>query len=154
MDSIDGFLSGHIGDGPAHFKSPTLTDNFHKTSPDSDLTINGKYPHLDNAAVNHLKSDTESGFDESSSQMSRSGIDDGVYIGMEASGMVRSPSSDQLSVDQLIAELKTVAIGWKSFRNVNSCACATPFDYYVKKVSKIVRPSVKNGERKYSYKQP
>ncbi|XP_059168052.1 myotubularin-related protein 6-like [Physella acuta] len=133
MDSIDGFLSGHIGDGPAHSKSPPLTDNFHKASPDSDLTINGKYPHLDNAAVNHLKSDTESGFDESSSQMSRSGIDDGVYVGMEASGMVRSPSSDQLSVDQLIAELKTVAIGWKSFRNVNSCACATPFDYYVKK---------------------
>lgn len=133
MDSIDGFLSNHIGDGPVNTKAPMLDNNFHKNSSDSDLTINGRQ--LDNAAVNYLKSDTESGFDESSSQMSRSGIDEvGICNGLEASSLVRSPSSEQLSVDQLLAELKTVAIGWKSFRNVQNCSCATPFDYDVKKV--------------------
>ncbi|KAH9494581.1 Myotubularin- protein 8 [Bulinus truncatus] len=132
MDSIDGFLSNHIGDGPINTKSPMLDHSFHKNSSDSDLTMNGRQ--IDNAAVNHLKSDTESGFDESSSQMSRSGIDEvGICNGMEGSNLVRSPSSEQLSLDQLLAELKTVAIAWKSFRNVQSCSCATPFDYYVKK---------------------
>ncbi|CAG5123118.1 unnamed protein product, partial [Candidula unifasciata] len=76
MDSIDGFLINHIGDGSAVSNSNT------------DLTPNGRLPHLEGITGNHLKSDSESGFDESR---------------------------------------------WKSFRNVQNCSCATPFDYYVKK---------------------
>ena len=86
-------------------------------------------------SLNHIKSDSESGFDEVSSQLSRSGgVDELTGVGGGGGGMLRSPSSDQLTVEQLIAELKTVAIGWKSFRNVFSCSCASPFDHYVKKV--------------------
>lgn len=134
-DSIDGFLSGHIGDGLNPSKSPIRDDSFHKRSPDCEPIINGRFPHLDSVTNNHLKSDSESGFDESSSQMSRSGFEDGgVYTGMEASGIMRSQSSDHLSLDQLLAELKTVATAWKSIRSVQNCSCATPFDYYVKKV--------------------
>ena len=81
--------------------------------------------------LSHGKSDSESGFDESSSQMSRSGIEENAFM----SSMVRSPSSDNLSEDMLRAEVKTVACEWKSLRNVMTCSCATPFDYYVKKVS-------------------
>ena len=51
------------------------------------------------------------------------------------SSMVRSPSSENLSEDMLRAEVKTVALDWKSLRHVLTCSCATPFDYYVKKVS-------------------
>ncbi|XP_005111133.2 myotubularin-related protein 6 [Aplysia californica] len=131
MDSIDGFLSGHIGDGPAPSKSSNHDDSM-KNCIDLEPTLNGRLAaQADAVTGNHIKSDSESGFDECSSQMSRSGIDD---VGaLELSGLVRSPSSDQLSVDQLIAELKTVAVDWRSFRNVQSCSCASPFDYYVKK---------------------
>lgn len=135
MDSIDGFLINHIGDGLALSKSPIQDENAHNNSSNPDLTPNGRLPHLEGITVNHLKSDSESGFDESSSQMSRSGFDEvGVYIGLEASGLARSPSTDNLTLEQLILELKSVAVGWKSFRNVQNCSCATPFDYYVKKV--------------------
>ena len=80
--------------------------------------------------VNLGKSDSESGFDESSSQMSRSGIEDSTLM----LSMVRSPSSDNLSEDVIRAEVKTVAADWNSLRHVLTCSCATPFDYYVKKV--------------------
>jgi hypothetical protein len=134
MDSIDGFLSSHIGDGPNVAKSPIQEDSFHKINSSTDLALNGRFPHLDGITASHLKSDSESGFDESSSQMSRSGIDDvGPYVGMEASGIVRSPTGDQVSLEQLITELRSVALGWKSFRSVHNCSCATPFDYSMKK---------------------
>ena len=87
-------------------------------------------------SLNHIKSDSESGFDEASSQLSRSGGVDELAGGGGMS-MVRSPSSDMLTLEQLVAELKTVAIGWKSFRNVFNCSCASPFDHYVKKVGVI-----------------
>ena len=83
--------------------------------------------------LGHMKSDSESGFDESMSQMSRSGVDEGPFT--LQSSMIRSPSSENLSEDLLRAEVKTVASDWRTLRNVVTCSCATPFDYYVKKVS-------------------
>lgn len=150
MDSIEGYLSGHIGDN-SNTSTNIVTPNFcnHKTSPfdveplemvpltskgsfDSEAQLEGSKGTSMGGSMNHMKSDSESGFDEASSQLSRSG---GVeeLVGGAGGGMVRSPSSDHLTVEQLVAELKTVAVGWKSFRNVYSCSCASPFDHYMKK---------------------
>ena len=119
MDSIEGYLSSHIGDVSVTGKTGGAGDVMaHSTN--SEPPINGRQP------VVSLKSDSESGFDESSSQMSRSGLDD-------TTGLSRSASTDQLSLDQLLQELKTVAVGWRSFRGVHSCSCASPFDHYAKK---------------------
>ncbi|XP_076467720.1 phosphatidylinositol-3,5-bisphosphate 3-phosphatase MTMR8-like isoform X2 [Babylonia areolata] len=92
----------------------------------SDSIINGRLP-LE--GLSQGRSDSESGFDESSSQMSRSGMEESMLN----SSMVRSPSSENLSEDVIRAEMKTVACDWKSLRQVFTCSCATPFDYYVKK---------------------
>ncbi|XP_071086998.1 phosphatidylinositol-3,5-bisphosphate 3-phosphatase MTMR6-like isoform X1 [Haliotis cracherodii] len=116
MESLDGFLAGHIDELTLKIAEANHNDI---ESKDSDLS------------GNHVKSDSESGFDESSSQMSRSGIEDGYA--MDSSLLHRSPSSETLSLDQLLMELKTVAVEWRSFRNVHNCSCATPFDHYVKK---------------------
>ncbi|GFO09175.1 myotubularin-related protein 8 [Plakobranchus ocellatus] len=160
MDSIEGYLSGHIGDSPnANSSSSVAARNCHnhkivpagtpesaemgvltsKGSFDSEAQLESIKGTSRGGSLNHLKSDSESGFDEVSSQLSRSGgVDEitgggGGVSGGGGSSMPRSPSSDILSVEQLVAELKTVAIGWKSFRNVHSCSCASPFDHYVKK---------------------
>lgn len=136
MDSIEGFLSSHIGDGTTLSKSSYQDDSFHKRASDSDSHFIGRYLHLDSLTSNHLKSDSESGFDESSSQMSRSGFDDGGYYpGMDSSTVKRSHSAEHITMEQLIAEMKTVAIVWKSFCKVQSCSCATPLEYHVKKVN-------------------
>lgn len=37
--------------------------------------------------------------------------------------------------DQINAELASVAVDWKPFRNTTTCACSTPFDQIVGKVS-------------------
>lgn len=36
-------------------------------------------------------------------------------------------------VNQITSEINTVALDWKSLRNVTSCACSTPFDQFSKK---------------------
>ncbi|CAG5121603.1 unnamed protein product, partial [Candidula unifasciata] len=134
MDSIDGFLSSHIGDASIISKSSYQDDSFHKRPSDTDSHFIGRYLHLDGLTSNHVKSDSESGFDESSSQMSRSGFDDGgFYLGMDASTVKRSHSADHITMEQLITEMKSVAIVWKSFCKVQTCSCATPLEYHVKK---------------------
>lgn len=37
--------------------------------------------------------------------------------------------------DQINAELSSVAVDWKPFRNTTTCSCSTPFDQIVGKVS-------------------
>lgn len=121
MESLDGFLAGHIDE-----LTLKIAEANHNDIESKDADLSG----------NHVKSDSESGFDESSSQMSRSGIEDGYA--MDSSLLHRSPSSETLSLDQLLMELKTVAVEWRSFRNVHNCSCATPFDHYVKKARLIL----------------
>ncbi|KAK6168446.1 hypothetical protein SNE40_020977 [Patella caerulea] len=41
--------------------------------------------------------------------------------------------SDLLTLDQLVSELRTVALDWRSFRRVYNCNCLIPFDQHVKK---------------------
>ncbi|XP_056012454.1 myotubularin-related protein 6-like isoform X2 [Ostrea edulis] len=85
-----------------------------------------------------IKSDNESGFDESSSQLSKSGHGDltttqtGIETGSLDSSMC-SVGRDQLSLDLLVFEMNSVAIDWKSFRNVHNCSCASPFNSFTKK---------------------
>lgn len=40
----------------------------------------------------------------------------------------------KLKVNQLENELKTVALEWKSSRNMEECGCSTTFDAFNKKV--------------------
>lgn len=87
-----------------------------------------------------IRSDNESGFDESSSQMSKSGHGDlnTVRTGIETGSLsldssVCSVGRDQLSLDLLVLEMSSVAIDWKSFRNIHNCSCASPFNSFTKK---------------------
>ena len=41
---------------------------------------------------------------------------------------------DSLQIYQLLLELQSVAVEWKSFRKVQSCRCAMPFEHFTKKV--------------------
>jgi hypothetical protein len=45
-----------------------------------------------------------------------------------------SNAADVLSVDQLAAELGSVALDWKTLRNIRECVCSTPFDHFSRKV--------------------
>ncbi|XP_052076365.1 myotubularin-related protein 6-like isoform X1 [Mytilus californianus] len=84
------------------------------------------------------KSDSESGFEEMSKSvpedlninMTLPGIEDCRTMD---SSMTRSASAEQLNLDYLVLELTSVALDWKSFRNVHNCSCASPFDRFTKK---------------------
>ena len=155
MESLNGILGGHI-------EEPSLPD---KTTLKKDLSDDNSTIPINNSdsvanenslnlshdkdmknTINHIHSDQESGFDELSSQMSKSGLDDlassevskvdpeeGICT-MESS-MTASVSRDQLSMDQLHLEIDSVAVDWKSFRQLYHCACASPFDSFTKKAS-------------------
>ena len=67
--------------------------------------------------------------------MSKS-MNDEVGMSMQTSGMMSSSISlETLCLDSLVIELKSVAVDWKTFRNVKVCSCAMPFEHYTKKVS-------------------
>lgn len=83
------------------------------------------------------KSDTESGFDESSSQLSRSGFEDGLGSStISLTGVLGN--SEPLTRAQFQVELSSVAVDWKPLRNVQNCSCAYSFEHFSKKVSVIV----------------
>ena len=39
-----------------------------------------------------------------------------------------------VSIEQLLCELQSVAVEWKSLRQATSCSCAMPFEHHSKKV--------------------
>lgn len=43
-------------------------------------------------------------------------------------------SSSVVAVEQLLTELQSVAIEWKSLRTATNCSCAIPFEQHSKKV--------------------
>lgn len=51
----------------------------------------------------------------------------------------QSPENNLISfdVDQITKDVESVAIDWKTVRNINECGCSTQFDHYSRKVSKI-----------------
>ena len=103
--------------------------------------------HLDNH--NHQggacrESDSESGFEDYSSQMSKSINDE---FALHASLMSHSTSIDNLMVDQLVTELKSVAVDWKPLRSVKQCYCALPFEHHIRRVS-VMNGWKRRGGRK------
>lgn len=40
-----------------------------------------------------------------------------------------------MTADQLSEEMKSVALDWKTLRNIEECSCSTPFDHFSRKVS-------------------
>lgn len=49
-----------------------------------------------------------------------------------------SNTADVMSVEQLAAELGSVALEWKTLRNIRECACSTPFDHFSRKVRDFI----------------
>jgi len=39
-----------------------------------------------------------------------------------------------VAADQLLCELQSVAVEWKSLRQATNCSCAMPFEHHTKKV--------------------
>lgn len=46
---------------------------------------------------------------------------------------VKPRSVELISVDQLAQELNSVALDWKTLRNIRECICSTPFDHFSRK---------------------
>ncbi|KAJ8298540.1 hypothetical protein KUTeg_025071 [Tegillarca granosa] len=116
MESLDGILAGHMDDlslPKKSLESKLNSQNDNNKNISKDLSLDNK------DMANIIKSDSESGFDESSSQMSKSGIEelnsqisrtgteDGCGTLDDASMLSRSASFEQLSLDQLLLELKS-----------------------------------------------
>lgn len=40
-------------------------------------------------------------------------------------------------IQELTKDLESVAIDWKTLRNITECSCSTPFDHFSRKVSKF-----------------
>ncbi|OWF52869.1 myotubularin-related protein 8-like isoform X2 [Mizuhopecten yessoensis] len=153
MESLDGYLAGHIEEPlPEKVAKDVAVNGSLETSPDdSPQRSDDSTQHSDDSSqrdkdhkdkINHIKSDRESGFDEASSTMSRSGVDE-VASQMSKSGIeegvgtmessMLSGGMETLTLDQLLLELQSVAVDWRSFRQVHTCTCATPFDCFTKK---------------------
>jgi len=63
--------------------------------------------------------------------------DSGFENGAGGGGVVtiETAAAVVVAVDQLLAELQSVAVEWKSLRQATSCSCAMPFEHHSKKVS-------------------
>lgn len=48
-----------------------------------------------------------------------------------------SVSACNNEINEITSEINSVALDWKSLRNVTTCACSTPFDQFSKKVGTI-----------------
>lgn len=134
IESLDAIPSEN--DHHPHHKSNRLPEgcvNSDSTLPCDKRDPSDKSKFIDNG-LSQTKSDSESGFDESCSNMSRSGIDD-CNSAIENGTISRSTSLEKLNLDQLKLELDSVALEWKSFRNIFTCSCAFPFDHFTKKAS-------------------
>lgn len=40
-----------------------------------------------------------------------------------------------LGVQEVVKDLESVALDWKTLRNISECGCSTPFDHFSRKVS-------------------
>lgn len=54
---------------------------------------------------------------------------------IENTGNNEEKSKAKLKISQLESELKTVALDWKSSRNMEDCSCSTTFDAFNRKVN-------------------
>ncbi|KAK2184782.1 hypothetical protein NP493_253g03029 [Ridgeia piscesae] len=70
------------------------------------------------------ESDAESGFEDGGSSLTSKSMND-VTLG--------PLDMDNLQIYHLLMELQSVAVEWKSFRKVQNCSCAMPFEHFTKK---------------------
>lgn len=49
-----------------------------------------------------------------------------------------SISEHDTNMQQITAELESVALDWKTLRNITECNCSTPFDHFSRKASQFV----------------
>lgn len=140
MDSIDAIVSD---DSPPNKHKDNLIEiqsNYENQNHNDSRQIScDKKDQLEKSKLidgnlSQTKSDSESGYDESCSNMSRSGIDE-CNSTLEADTLSHSASLDKLNLDQLKLELDSVAVDWRPFRNIYTCSCAIPFDHFTKKAS-------------------
>ncbi|XP_046395380.1 myotubularin-related protein 6 isoform X1 [Ischnura elegans] len=75
--------------------------------------------------------------DKHISQVSEDGADlrDAAYpsIVSSAHGLSLDVSPANITVEQLVREMESVALDWKTLRNVKECACSAPFDHSSRK---------------------
>jgi len=68
---------------------------------------------------------------------SRFSITDATYYWLIGGPSYIGDAVDTPSVvaaDQLLCELQSVAVEWKSLRQATNCSCAMPFEHHTKKV--------------------
>lgn len=83
---------------------------------------------LDSCSNRHsYTSDAESGFEDCKDGVSPQGGDSRLR-----------DATNLPSWEELDDELKSVAIDWKSLRNIRECVCSTPFDHYSRKVTSLI----------------
>ncbi|XP_013792986.1 myotubularin-related protein 6-like [Limulus polyphemus] len=80
------------------------------------------------------------GLEGSENSVRDSGVSDVESGGLDARDMdsllqhsSSSSALDSAVIQQLADELDSVALDWKSFRNVRECLCSTPFDHFSRK---------------------
>ena len=95
---------------------------------------------LEDETTTRQESDTESGFEDGGSLLSKSLLEDSGS--MSGSAVVPGNTLDDLTVETLLAELKSVAVNWKSLRNIRTCSCATPFEHFTKKVGSLYTAAI------------
>ncbi|WAQ97999.1 MTMR6-like protein, partial [Mya arenaria] len=114
MESLDGINSedgphfkhnNHIVENQSKSENHNLIQNQSLSCDKKDQSDKGI---LIDVGISQTKSDSESGFDESCSNMSRSGIDE-CYSTLENGSISQSMSLDRLNLDQLHLELDSVA---------------------------------------------
>lgn len=103
-------LVGHA-DTPSKDVDSLLSDCGEKENDDADLKITD----INRYSCVSMTSDAESGFED----------------GRELVSPSRNRSN--ITVEQLTRELNSVAIDWKTIRNVTECSCSTPFDHFSRK---------------------
>lgn len=135
---LNGGLSMESLDNLKESENTPMTEKSEKIPLNGNCDLNAEQSSKELIDLIDIKSDNESGFDESSSQMSKSGQGDlnTVRTGIETGSLdssVCSVGRDQLSLDLLSLEMSSVAIDWKSFRNIHNCSCASPFNSFTKK---------------------
>ena len=139
MESLDGILieENKQRETVTKNQSDKIQNEVHNQTENHTVFENLKIEQMDKNKqtennLGQIKSDSESGFDESGSQMSRSGIEDRIST-LDPDMLSRSASFEKFNLDQLHLELKSVATDWQSFRHIHTCSCAMPFDHFTKK---------------------
>lgn len=106
------------------FRALLLNDADNKNS-EEIIKSSGTSPN--SHVKNCLENDAESGFEDGgTTRMSKSLVKDCVM----SSGV---NEADPVQIEQLLKELQSVAIEWKSLRNAVICSCAMPFEQHSKK---------------------